>query len=152
MNGIHCAGEMHLVANNVDASIASGDPNAHAVVGLCLELGLAGSTNSFFDQIAAVAQAQAAAEIPAAQLDSRGGGLDQLIVPGYTSPPLLGYNLSSFTANLEDDYASYLGSYTTPACTPNINWFMMGKPVPVAGVLATSPALLTPLAELCNAC
>lgn len=130
-NGIHCAGEMHIVANNVDTSIASGDPNAHAVIGFCLELGLKGATNDFFDHIASVTKAQALAEFP----DTPAGGgsrLQEMIVPGYTSTPLLGLDLTSFKAQLEDDFAYYLGSYTTPACTSNINWFMMAKPVPVA--------------------
>jgi len=116
-NGMHCAGEMHVVCNNDDESIASADgPHGHAVLAFCLEMGT--NVNPFFAKVETL-------------LASLPDGPDS-IQPGFVSAPLLGWNFDSFKPQLAGDYAYYLGSYTTPACNPNIDWFMIQEPVHVS--------------------
>lgn len=116
-NGMHCAGEMHVVCNNVDEAITSGNgPHGHAVLAFCLEMGI--EINPFFAKIEEL-------------IESLPGGAKS-IVPGYESPDLLGYSLDSFKQILAGDYAYYVGSYTTPSCNPNIDWFMIQTPVQVS--------------------
>lgn len=114
-NGYYCAGEIHIVMNNVDASIPAGHPNGHAVFGMCLQM--ARQSNPFFEQIENL-------------LSSIDGG-PQSVVPGWTSEPLLGWDIRALRPIMEENYISYVGSYTTPACDPNINWFLFTTPVHV---------------------
>lgn len=114
-NGMHCAGEMHVVCNNEDGTLADGKgPHGHAVLAFCLEMGI--EVNPFFAKIDKLMASQSATAI----------------VPGYKSPDLLGWDFNSFVPYMAGDYAYYLGSYTTPACNPNIDWFMIQKPVQVS--------------------
>jgi carbonic anhydrase len=115
-NGYYCAGEIHIVMNNVDKSIPEAAPNGHAVFGMCLQT--ARQSNPFFEKIEELL------------LSVDGGG--DAVVPGWESHPLLGWDIASLKPITDSSYVSYVGSYTTPACNPNINWFLFDMPVPVS--------------------
>jgi carbonic anhydrase len=108
IDGFYCAGEMHAVVNS---------PNEdHAVLAFCLQMGV--EPNEFTVMVNNILQ----------QADA---SWDTTMESDWESAPVFDVSASSFSGVMDASYVSYMGSYTTPSCTLDVQWFFFATPVSV---------------------